>query len=83
MFANIKAWLIGGAVLLTIAVIGIAYSDGKIDGGVGVKAKIEKQNTAILKKVKKNNEKIDKQTPFGSDKHTAINWLFQYTRPSN
>lgn len=49
------------------------------EGENNVKIEVLKGQNKLMNKVRKANAKIDKETPFNSDKPAAINWLSGYT----
>lgn len=74
---TLNLWII--SVVLGLALIGGAgyhvYSKGVESGKVIAKAEQDKHE----KKVKKNDIKIDKNTPFSADRDTQLKWMYGYT----
>lgn len=79
-FAILKPYLIGAGVAALIALVAGAYITGRIGGGAAVEVAVAKNNVKIIKKVMKDNDKIDKDTPFAGDDNAIAGWLLKYTR---
>lgn len=75
-----KPIFIGGAVTLILALLISVYATGRSDGRASTTAKVAKQAVKTLQKVAKQNEKIDRLTPYSRGKSDASDWLRRYTR---
>jgi hypothetical protein len=72
VFANLKPYLIGGAVLLLIALCVGSYWSGSTAGKSKEQVNVLKANVKTLRKVKKDSDAVDKATPYsGSDADIA------------
>ncbi len=79
----LKYYLIGaGAIVILLIATGIYFS-GRSSGAAVTEAKVAKEQTKTLQKVVKQNDKIDRSTPFDSSKSDAIKWLQQHSREAN
>lgn len=79
----IKPYLIGAGIAFFLTVTASAYFTGRITGKASTETQVVKQQVKTLQKVAKQNEKIDRNTPFNGDKRDALDWLFKYTRKAD
>lgn len=75
-------WIVLGVLVSTLFSFGSYHGGhylGKVEGRAEYKAEVVAAQAEHTKQVKKRYAKIDKTTPFNSDKPAAAKWLRSFT----
>lgn len=76
----IRPYLIGGGAALLLALVAGAYVFGRQDGKATEQVKVEKENVKTIKKVAKDNAKVDRNTPYGGSAADVARFLLDNAR---
>lgn len=76
----LNRWFLGAIAIAFLSVFaGYLVHNIKASGYAECKAEYAKAQADYNKKVKKQHDKIDKDTPVDPDQRTAVEWLRKYT----